>query len=340
MLNKQRVTLQQYGIDFDSFQLKGIEERKNILFNIQSEYLGNNKKVNHLVPVVSVCIPTYQHAHYIKECIEGALMQKTSFLIEIVIGDDGSIDGTTEICRQYAEQYSDRIRLYDRSREMCRVFDNKGHVVRSCNWWWTLQEARGKYIAICEGDDYWTDPYKLQKQVNVMEANPEYSMCCTNCIDYIQINGKMRYSPLTNKNVIVLEDLLYNKNMIATLTVLCRKELILEYNSKLLGLLPKWPLGDYPLWIWMSTKGTIYKMPDKTAVYRILSGSASHSEDENKGFFFGLAGYEIRLYFCALLNKSSLSINLMRKYYVLRFVCRRFWRQLDKLKYLFQLSYK
>ncbi|WP_394332279.1 glycosyltransferase [Bacteroides timonensis] len=259
-------------------------------------------------------------------------MQKTNFRFEVIVHDDASTDGTAVIIKEFAERYPNIIKpLYETENQYSK---HNGSLRRIMD-----AHMRGKYIAYCEGDDYWIDPLKLQKQVDVLEANPEYSMCCANCIDYIQKNGKMRYSPLTNKNVIVLDDLLYNRNMIATLTALCRKDLILEYNSKLFKLLPKWPLGDYPLWIWMSTKGKIYKIPDITAVYRIFPGSASHSEDENKGFFFGLSGYEVQLFFCTLLDKSSFSVNVKRKCYVLRFVGRRFWRQLDKLKYLFQIAF-
>ena len=301
------------------------------------EYLKTNellkeKTVNNDL-LVSIRCCTYNHERYIHQCLEGLVIQKTNFRFEAVVHDDASTDGTVAIIKEFAERYPNIIKpIYETENQYSKHDGSLRRIMDA--------HMRGKYIAYCEGDDYWVDPLKLQKQVDLLEANPEYSMCCTNCIDYIQKSGKLRNSPLTNKNVIVLDDLLYNENMIATLTVLCRKDLILEYNCKLFKLLPKWPLGDYPLWIWMATKGDIYKIPDKAAVYRILAGSASHSEDENKGFFFGLAGYEIRLYFCALLNKSSLLINVKRKYYILRFVGRRFWRQLDKLKYLYQLSYK
>lgn len=282
--------------------------------------------------LVSIRCCAYNHELYIRQCLEGFVMQKTNFRFEAVVHDDASTDGTATIIKEFAERYPDIIRpIYETDNQYSK---HNGSLTRIMN-----SHMRGKYIAYCEGDDYWIDPLKLQKQVDVLEANPEYSMCCTNCYDYIQKKDEMRYSPLTNKNVIVLDDLLYNRNLIATLTVLCRKDLILEYNSKLFTILPKWPLGDYPLWIWVSARGAIYKMPDITAVYRIFPGSASHNEDENIRFLFGLSGFEVQLFFCTLLHKSSFSINVKRKFYILRFVGRRFWRQLDKLKYLFQIAF-
>lgn len=338
MLDKQRMALQQVGIDFDSFQLKSVEERRELLFNLQREYLGNEKKINSIVPIVSVCVATYQHVNYIKACIEGAVMQKTKFPIEIIIGDDGSVDGTTEICKQYAEQYPDKIRFYDRNREMCRVFDEQGDVVRSCNWGWTLKQARGKYIAICEGDDYWIDPLKLQKQVDFLESNPEYSMCSSNCYYCSNLDDVKEYNYYVPKSIITLNDLLYKNNMIFTLTVLYRADLMKDYDS-IISQAPIWPMGDYPKWIWLSTKGPIYKMPEKTAVYRILDESASHSKNIETCFYFGLASYEIRLYFCSLLKKCNFPIKMMKVLYVLKFIICHWGKSFDKLKYLFILKY-
>lgn len=122
-------------------------------------------------PLVSICCITYNHAPYIKECIEGFLMQKTTFPIEILIHDDCSTDGTTEIIKDYEKQYPDLIfPLYEEENQYQK---GKASEIDLYNY----KRARGKYIAYCEGDDYWTDPLKLQKQVDFMEANPDYSVC-------------------------------------------------------------------------------------------------------------------------------------------------------------------
>ena len=118
-------------------------------------------------PLVSVVTITYNHEPYIAKCIEGVLMQKVDFPMEFIIADDCSTDGTQSICRSYAERYPELIRI----------------ITSGCNVGAVLNEqrafmvAQGKYIATCEGDDYWTDPDKLQKQVDFLEAHPDFSVC-------------------------------------------------------------------------------------------------------------------------------------------------------------------
>ncbi len=121
-------------------------------------------------PLVSICCITYNHESYIRETIEGFLMQKTKFPIEVLIHDDASTDKTADIIREYENKYPDIIKpIYQ--------FDNKYSKGISVSETYNFPRARGKYIAMCEGDDYWTDPSKLQKQVDFMEVNPDCSLC-------------------------------------------------------------------------------------------------------------------------------------------------------------------
>ncbi len=151
---------------FDDFKRRyekeEVKEYKNILF---------------AKPTVSVCVQTYQHVNYIKDCLDGILMQKTSFRFEILLGDDESTDGTREICREYAEKYPEKIRFFLHSRE--NNIQVNGNPTGRFNFLYNLYSSNGKYIAICEGDDYWTDPLKLQKQVDFLEKFPGYSLCFT-----------------------------------------------------------------------------------------------------------------------------------------------------------------
>jgi glycosyltransferase involved in cell wall biosynthesis len=116
------------------------------------------------IPLVSICCQTYNHANYIKEALEDFLMQVVDFNYEILLRDDASADGTAEICKDYAKKYPDKIRLLgykeNQFKKGIRPFPDN------------VKRAKGKYIAVCEGDDYWTDPYKLQKQIDALEANP------------------------------------------------------------------------------------------------------------------------------------------------------------------------
>lgn len=123
-------------------------------------------------PLVSICCITYNHAPFIRKCLEGFLMQK-DVDYEILIHDDCSTDGTTEIVREYEAKHPDIIKpIYETENQYQKVGTSGIDM-------FNYRRAQGKYIAYCEGDDYWTNPLKLKKQVDFMEANPEYSVCFT-----------------------------------------------------------------------------------------------------------------------------------------------------------------
>lgn len=117
-------------------------------------------------PLVSICCATYNHEKYLAQAMESFLMQKVSFPIEIIIGDDCSTDGTPQIVQDYAGRFP----------QLVRVIASDANVGVSQNAFRIRSAARGKYIALCEGDDYWTDPHKLQKQVDFLEENPEFTV--------------------------------------------------------------------------------------------------------------------------------------------------------------------
>jgi glycosyltransferase involved in cell wall biosynthesis len=123
-------------------------------------------------PMVSICSTTYNLEKYIAQAIESWLAQKTNFDFEIVICDDGSVDNTTNIIGNYIEKYPTKIRLLIAEK-------NQGMMP---NFIWSLESARGKYIAVCDGDDYWIDDNKLQMQIDFLEANPQFSSCYTNSL--------------------------------------------------------------------------------------------------------------------------------------------------------------
>ena len=120
---------------------------------------------------VSINCITYNHQEYIEEAIQSFLMQKTDFKYEILIHDDASTDSTQDIIRKYQEMYPDIIKPYFQKENQL----SKG--VRRINYKFNHTKSKGKYIALCEGDDYWTDPYKLQKQVDFMEENQNCTLC-------------------------------------------------------------------------------------------------------------------------------------------------------------------
>src|SRR5574344_2319007 len=119
-----------------------------------------------MTPLLSIVTITYNHEPFIAKTIEGVLMQQVKFPIELIIAEDCSTDGTRAICQQYAEQYPDLIRLITSESNVGAIANERR----------AMLAARGKYIAFCEGDDYWTDPLKLQKQVDFLESHPDYSV--------------------------------------------------------------------------------------------------------------------------------------------------------------------
>lgn len=133
--------------------------------------------------MVSICCLTYNHAPYVRECLDGFLMQQVNFPIEIIVHDDASTDGTQDVLREYKEKYPDLFHLILQTENQ---YSKGKHVTTE----FLFPKARGKYIAFCEGDDYWTDSHKLQKQVDFLESHPDHSLCCHRTDRYIQDEKK------------------------------------------------------------------------------------------------------------------------------------------------------
>ena len=201
--------------------------------------------------IVSVCMITYNHEKFINEAIEGVLMQKTNFPIELIISEDCSTDNTRKIVLEYADKYPNIIRplLPEKNLGMMNNF-----IV-------TMQTAIGKYIALCEGDDYWTDPYKLQKQVDFLEANKEFSMCFHPVkVLSIKTNDENLYSHLSNREYSGNEVL--EKWTIPTCSVVFRNTGRIEF--------PEQPLifGDIFLFLLLNEIGKLYCIDLYGATYR------------------------------------------------------------------------
>ena len=130
-------------------------------------------------PLLSIVTITYNHEPYIRKCIEGILMQQVNFTMEFIIAEDCSTDGTLAICKEYAEKYPNLIQLIT-SENNVGVIANERRAMKA---------AKGKYIAFCEGDDYWTDQLKLQKQVDFLEEYPDYSVTFHRCKHYNVVEG-------------------------------------------------------------------------------------------------------------------------------------------------------
>lgn len=213
--------------------------------------------------LVSISCITYNHAPYIRQCLDGFLMQKTDFAFEILIHDDCSTDGTAEIIKEYESQYPDIIKpLYEEENQW--VKGRRGSAV------FNFPRAKGKYIALCEGDDYWTDPLKLQKQVDFLEANPEYVMCSHRFKVFKQNEDLMiedGYGSISEGKYYDLNNLIRGDWYYHPLTVMFRLD---KFNVKEYS---RYPLTmDAVLYYHILKKGKGFMMPEEMAVYRVHAG--------------------------------------------------------------------
>lgn len=301
------------------------------------EYLDGNKPVNQIQPLLSVCVQTYQHNNYIKDCLDGILLQEASFSYEIIIGEDESTDGTREICVEYAKKYPDKIRLFLRSRK--DVIYINGNPTGRFNLMENFKAAKGKYIALCDGDDYWTDPKKLQKQVNILEANPDYSICFHQA-KVVSDDGKnYLFNKLHGNTILTTKDIILN-NFISTASCVFRNNI---------NLLPDWfckiGVADWPLHILNSEYGKIYFIDDCMSVYRRHSGglwsNLPHNEmiergadimrEMDKAFAYKYHkefenGISDRLKKLSTDNYSNTFLGVLRKYLSRRIKKNRFYR--------------
>ncbi|MFM7726316.1 MAG: glycosyltransferase family 2 protein, partial [Flavobacteriales bacterium] len=205
------------------------------------------------------------HSLYIRNCLDGLINQRTNFDFEILIHDDASNDSTQEIIQEYAARFPDKIfPVYQQENQY-----RKG--VRGIMARFNFPRARGKYIALCEGDDYWTDPDKLQKQVDFLEVNPEYVLCFHRA--QVLVNNELKPDPLEERfnkisqRPIRKMDLLQQSNFIQTHSVVFRN-VVSEFPTEFKNS----PAGDLLLYIELANHGFIHRMDDVMGVYRMGSG--------------------------------------------------------------------
>lgn len=204
---------------------------------------------------------TYNHEHYIAQAIESVLMQERDFPIELVIGEDCSTDRTREICQEYQLKYPDVIRL----------LKNEINIGMMSNFIQVLKECKGSYIALCEGDDYWTDLQKLKKQVNAMKNNT--TLCFHEIYNLNQETGeKSTHCDSLTKDFYDIRDVI-KTNFIPTCSVMFRR-----VENELLDSLLKFKIGDWPLYnILLKNGGKAVFLKDNMAVYRMhRAGVFSH----------------------------------------------------------------
>ena len=230
---------------------------------------------------VSTIMITYNHNPYISQAIEGFLLQKTNFKIELIIADDASTDQTQEIIKKYYKSYPDIIKPILREK----------NIGANLNWIDAFKKCSGKYIALCEGDDYWTDPFKLQKQVDFLEENAEYSLCFHNALVkssansatyYFNVNKSvfLRTKPNSTREIKGYEIL--DNWIIPTASVVFRnvKEGKFDFfrNSK---------FGDIFLFLSAVRIGKIYYFEQISSVYRLVPTGLRNAYNNKNSDYIG-----------------------------------------------------
>ena len=211
-------------------------------------------------PLVSILCTTYNHEPFIADAMEGFLMQEVDFPIEILINDDASTDRTPEILREYEQEHPHLLRItYQTVNQYSQGVKPLLQVL--------LPRARGKYIALCEGDDYWIDPRKLKTQVAYMEKHPECSMS----VHSARILAPGQADPVdpsrpAKERMLFVQDVVpHDGDLMPTAGMLFRR----KYVQRLPPWIHQAPIGDLPLMLALSAQGYVWYVPDVMSVYRV-----------------------------------------------------------------------
>ncbi|WP_225783654.1 glycosyltransferase [Xenophilus sp. Marseille-Q4582] len=225
-------------------------------------------------PRVTVLMITYNHANYLSEAIEGVVNQQCDFSFELIIGEDASTDTTLQISLEYQKRYP----------RIIRVIHSPNNVGMNANSLRIFNKARGEYIAYCEGDDYWCTPYKLARQVALMESNRKIGIVHSDWTRCHLRNGAWEYSLTKSVHARVSEKYLsgnifatwHYPKILRTCTILLRRETVAEWYAS--GLMDaKYHFGDSVLSAWITARSQVGYVPEVTAVYRVSPNSALRS---------------------------------------------------------------
>ena len=224
-------------------------------------------------PLVSVCMISYNVEAYIADAIEGVLAQESSFPVELVIGDDASTDRTLEIARSYADRYPGRVRILAFS-------ENHGIAGNTAR---TLEECKTPYVAICDSDDVWSDPHKLQKQVDFLEAHPDYGIVYTD-VQTISETG----APFDDPEIQSLRPLfasgdiffqLLGGNFIPNSSAVFRRA---YFEGHEVNPYRHYFIQDYIMWLYIAARSKAHFLPEITTLYRKHSGGVTREVPPEK----------------------------------------------------------
>ena len=226
--------------------------------------------------LVSILCTAYNHESYIRQTLQSFVDQQTDFAFEVLVNDDVSTDATASIIREFEEKYPDVIRpfyqtenLYSRDIDIYQVV--------------FFPNARGRYVAYCEGDDYWTDPTKLQRQVDFLEAHPDYSACAHNTLLHYCDGSKpdALHRDVTEDGDLALEDVIPGMDGAYHTSSLVARTAILASPPDFYRVASEYGFGDYPDALWLRLHGPIHYLARTMSVYRVNSGATAWSSGIN-----------------------------------------------------------
>lgn len=233
------------------------------------------------MPKLSVLVPTFNHELFVAQTLQGALSQKTDFDFEIVIGDDASTDDNALIIKDFSSKYPDKIRAYLHPKNLGPTEPKE--LGGKNNVGFLFSKCKGEYIALCEGDDYWTDPLKLQKQVDFLENNEEYSLCHHQLEVIYQDNSPPHGFNADNQpDTSLLVDLLKDESwFLATASTVFRN----VFNQGMPDWWWKSASGDLGIFMEVAKHGKIKYLPETMGCYRKHSGGMTNIHTPQNQFF-------------------------------------------------------
>jgi glycosyltransferase involved in cell wall biosynthesis len=266
--------------------------------------------------LISILVLTCNHKKYIFQCLDSILNQLCKYPFNVIVAQDCSDDGTDEVILGYQHKFSDQIRVIS-GKSLLGALSNEQRGLKAC---------QSKYIAFCEGDDFWQDEYKLQKQVDFLENHPDYGLVHSDVDHLYQNSGKLikNFNKTMGYKIPegdIFDDIIDSSrnhgHIIKTMSVMVRKGLLDKYYDPQVAIDSNWKLTDLAVWLDIAANSKIHYMDESMATYRLLEESASRTRDPQKKLEFHNSVYDIRKYYmekynCSHALKDKLEINHFR----------------------------
>lgn len=261
-------------------------------------------------PLVAIHCLVYNHEPYLRDCLEGFVRQQTNFPFVAIVHDDASTDGSAAIIREYEEKYPHIFKpIYETENQYSKRNGSVGRIMNAA-----IEATGAKYVAMCEGDDYWTDPMKLQKQVDFMEANPEYSMCfhaaeiLLQGVDRSKCGARCEH--IIDKEYSATE--MFAEWIVPTASIIYRQR-VNEYTIKHQDWITR---GDIILVLKCAHTGKVWGMSNTMSVYRMQPNSVSHNPQYRNPEVYKLPNHFRCIYYnFPNVDKDAITWNISHAYY-------------------------